>query len=99
MHADVALAIVAMAAASYACRIGGYVLMRYVAITARTRAWLDAIPIALIGAILGPVAMRGGPAEWSGLAAAALAMRLTGNEFASGVVAIAVVASMRALSA
>jgi uncharacterized membrane protein len=99
MHADVALAIFAMAVASYACRVGGFVLMRYVAITPRTRAWLNAIPVALIGAILGPVAVKGGPAEWCGLAVAALAMRVTGNEFASGVAAIAVVATLRAIQA
>jgi uncharacterized membrane protein len=96
MRAEIVAAIVLMAAASYACRVGGYVLMRYVTITPRTQAWLKAIPIALIGAILGPVAMRGGPAEWLGLAVAALAMRRTGNEFASAVAAIVVVAGMRA---
>ena len=41
--------------------------MRYVALTPRVDAWLRAIPIALVGAILGPVAVNGGPPEWLGL--------------------------------
>lgn len=70
--------------------------MRYVAITPRVGAWLHAISLALVGAILGPIAVRGGPAEWAGLAAAVVSMRLTGNEFVSAIGAVAVVAAVRA---
>lgn len=82
---------------SHACRLGGFFLMRYVAITPRVEAWLGAIPVALIGAILGPVAYTGGPPEWLGLATAIGLMRYSGNDFLSVLAAIAVVAGARAL--
>jgi uncharacterized membrane protein len=97
MRADVAAAILLAGCASYACRLGGYLLMRYVAITPRTKAWLEAIPLAVVGAILGPIAFRGGPPEWAGLAVAAVAMRVTGSELASIAAGIAVVAIGRAI--
>jgi uncharacterized membrane protein len=92
---DVAAAILAMCFASYLCRLGGYFLMRYVRITPRVEAWLRAIPVALMGAVLAPVAVRGGPPEWAGLAVALGTMRLTGNDFLSAILAILVVAGLR----
>jgi uncharacterized membrane protein len=97
LHADALLAILLMGMASYLCRFGGYFLMGYVAVTPRVDAWLRAIPIALIGAILGPISVKGGLAEWFGLATAIAAMRVTGNDLVSAVAAIAVVAGVRAL--
>lgn len=94
---DVLLAILLLGIASYACRAGGFFVMRYVTITPRVEACLRAIPVALVGAILGPIAARGGPPEWAGLAVALLGMRLTGNELLSAVAAVAVVAGGRAL--
>jgi uncharacterized membrane protein len=96
---DVLLAILLMGLASYGCRAGGFFLMRYVAITPRVEAWLRAIPIALIGAILGPAAINGGPPEWAGLATAFGLMRLTGNDFVSAIAAVLVVAGLRAVLA
>jgi uncharacterized membrane protein len=93
---DVLVAILLMGIASYACRAGGFFLMRYVALTPRVEAWLSAIPIALIGAIVGPVAVKGGPPEWLGLATAVGLMRFTGNDFISAIGAVAVVAIARA---
>ena len=63
---EVFQAILLLGLASLACRLGGFFLMRYVSITPRVDAWLRAIPIALIGAILGPIAVNGGPPEWLG---------------------------------
>ena len=77
--------------------IGGFFLMRYVSITPRVDAWLRAIPIALIGAILGPVAVNGGPPEWLGLVAA-VGLMYFANEFVATIMACAVVAVTRALS-
>jgi uncharacterized membrane protein len=96
MRHDVALAILLMGLASHLCRTGGFFLMGFVAITPRVEAWLRAIPIALIGAILGPVAVKGGWPEWAGLGAAVALMRLTGNDSVSAVGAVAVVAGLRA---
>jgi uncharacterized membrane protein len=92
-------AILLLGLASLVCRLGGFFLMRYVSITPRVDAWLRAIPIALIGAILGPVAVNGGVPEWLGLAAAIGVMFVAANEFAATIGACAVVAVARALMA
>lgn len=93
---DVLIAILILGVVSHACRVGGFFLMRYVAITPRVEAWLGAIPAALIGAILGPIAYTGGPPEWLGLVTAIALMRYTSNDFLSVVAAIVVVAGLRA---
>lgn len=95
---DILQAILVLGVASYACRFTGFFLMGYVALTPRVEAWLSAIPIALIGAILGPVAVNGGPPEWIGLGVAIGLMRLIGNEFVSVVGAIIAVAAARAVT-
>ena len=63
---------------------------------ARVDAWLRSIPIALIGAILGPVAVNGGPPEWIGLIAAIGLMYVTANEFVATIGLCAAVALARA---
>lgn len=95
IRTDVLAAILVMAVASHLCRTGGYFLMRYVALTPRVRAWLQAIPVALMGAVLGPVAANGGPPEWAGLAVAFGAMRWAGNDFVAIAAAMATVTLMR----
>lgn len=96
---DILYAIALLGLVSYACRFSGFFLMRYVALTPRVEAWLRAIPIALTGAIIGPIAVNGGPPEWLGLAVAVGLMRLTSNEFVSAIAAVAVVALARGLGA
>lgn len=93
---DVLQAILLLGLASLACRVSGFFVMRYVSITPRVEAWLRAIPISLIGAILGPVAVNGGPPEWLGLVAAIGLMYFTANEFVGAIGACAVVALTRA---
>ena len=97
LRPEVLTAILLMAVASYSCRAGGYFLMRFVPITPRVEGGLRALPIALMGAILGPIAAKGGPAEWIGLLMAVVLMRLLRNEFLAVVGAIAAVALTRAL--
>ena len=97
LRPDVLLAILLLGIASYACSAGGFFLMRYVSVTPRVEACLRAVPVALVGAILGPIAARGGPPEWAGLAVALIGMRVTGNELASASAAVALVAGGRAL--
>jgi uncharacterized membrane protein len=97
-RADVVLAILAVGVVSYACRAGGFFLMRYVRITRGVEAWLQSIPIAIVGAVLGPIAANGGPPEWAGLGVAVVLMRTTGNDFASILGAVATVALMRQIS-
>lgn len=86
-----------LGAISYACRFGGFFLMRYVTLTPRVEAWLGAIPVALVGAIIGPIAYTGGRPEWLGLATAIGLMRFTGHDFLSVIAAVAVVAAARAI--
>ncbi len=93
---EVFQAIALLGLASLACRLSGFFLMRYVSITPRIDAWLRAIPIALVGAILGPVAVNGGPPEWLGLIAAMGLMYVTTNDFVSTLGACATVALARA---
>lgn len=93
---EVFQAILLLGLATYACRAGGFFLMRYVTITPRVEAWLRSIPIALIGALLGPIAVNGGPPEWLGLVAAIGLMYFTSNEFFSAIAACAIVALARA---
>jgi uncharacterized membrane protein len=93
---EVLQAILLLGLASLACRLSGFFLMRYVTITPRVDTWLRSIPIALIGALLGPVAVNGGPPEWLGLIAAVGLMYFTANEFVGAIAACAVVAVARA---
>lgn len=92
---DVVLAILLVGVVSYSCRAGGFFLMRYVRLTPRVEAWLNAIPIAIVGAVLGPIAANGGPPEWVGLATAAAMMHLTRSDFATVLAAVAAVALVR----
>jgi uncharacterized membrane protein len=95
---DIATAILLLGIVSCACRFGGFFLMRYVSMTKRVEGWLGAIPVALVGAILGPVAVKGGPPEWLGLMTAIVLMRATSNEFIGAAGAIAMVAVARTLA-
>ena len=98
MRADILLAVALLGIVSIICRFGGFFLMRYVAITPRVEAWLRAMPVALVGAIVGPAAVKGGLPEWVGLAAAVGLMRWTGNEFIACAAGIAAVALLRVIS-
>jgi uncharacterized membrane protein len=91
---DVIAAILAMGVVAYACRAGGFFMMRYVPLTPPVQAWLKAIPMSIVGAILGPIAINGGVAEWVGLAAAVGLMWITGRDFVGlfgGIAAVALV--------
>jgi len=56
-------AILAMAAATYATRIGGLWLLRLVKVTPRLQTSLDALPVAVLTAVIAPSLARGGPAD------------------------------------
>lgn len=88
----------AMAAAAYFCRVGGFMLMRFVRVTPRMEAALKATPLAVMIGIVLPAALRGGPPEWLALGAIALVMRVWPNEFAAAMAGVAVVAAVRAIS-
>lgn len=93
------VALLAMAAASFACRASGFLLMGLVPITPRLEAALRAIPLAVMIGILAPVAARGQPAELAGIAAVALVMKLAANELLAALAGVAIVAIARAAGA
>lgn len=95
MRPDVLIAILAMAVAAFACRAGGYFLMRYVKITPRIEVALLMMPMAIVASMIVVAARHGGPAEWAGIAAAAGAMVLVRNDFAAIVAGMATVALLR----
>lgn len=71
------LAILAMAAATILTRVSGVFLLRYLSIGEQTREVLDAIPPAVLMAVIAPTALATGWAETIACAITALAaMRL-----------------------
>lgn len=86
------LSIVAMAIATIATRIGGLVLIRFVAIGEAQRRALEAIPPAVLMAVIAPTALVTGPAETIATVVTALvAMRLPLlAAVAAGVVTVAI---------
>ena len=89
------LALAGMAVASYACRIAGHLLMGYVRITPRVEAALRAIPLAVMIGIVTPAATAGKLPELAGLAAVAIAMKLTGKDVVAVLAGVAVVGLCR----
>jgi len=67
------LAIVAMAAATILTRVSGVFLLRYLSIGEQTREALDAIPPAVLMAVIAPTALATGWAETIACAITALA--------------------------
>lgn len=92
---DFLLALLAMGAASYFCRAGGFFLMRFVAITPRLEAALKVLPLGVMIGIVAPAAVHGGIPEILGLIAVVALMKLTGNDFLAAIAGIAIVALAR----
>ncbi|CAN7240049.1 MULTISPECIES: AzlD domain-containing protein [Ensifer] len=86
------LAIVAMAIATIATRIGGLVLIRFVTIGETQKRALEAIPPAVLMAVIAPTVLVTGPAETIATVVTALvAMRLPLlAAVAAGVVTVAI---------
>lgn len=95
--AGLAVIIALMAAAAYLTRIAGFFLMRFVAVTPRVEAWLKALPLAIMGSILAPIALDGGPAEYAGFAATIAMFLWRRNDILAAVAGMATVAAARAL--
>lgn len=73
------LAILVMAAVTFACRAGGYVLLRRVHTGPWLRLFLGHLPGAIFVAYVAPLLAAGGPADWTGAVATLLAMIVTRN--------------------
>lgn len=95
-NADFALLLVAMAAAAYACRATGFLMMRYVPMTPRFEAALKATPIAVMAGIVAIAALRGGPPEWIAAGLVIALMKFTGNDIVAAFAGVVAIALMRA---
>lgn len=92
---DFPVTVVALAVASFFCRAGGFMAMRYVRITPRLQAALKAVPLAVMIGIVMPAASAGRIPELAALVAVGFAMRWRGNELLAAVAGLAVVAGGR----
>lgn len=89
------IAILAMAAATIFTRVSGLVLVQRVRLSGRVRRALEAIPPAVLMAVVAPTALMTGPAETIACAATALAaLRLP--LLAATAIGVACVALLRA---
>lgn len=89
-------AILGMALATYLMRIGGWLIVRRIAITGRTRGALEAVPGAVLMAVIAPMALATGPAETAAAAITVLAaLRLP--LLATVVIGVGAVVVLRAL--
>ncbi|ANK85113.1 MULTISPECIES: AzlD family protein [Rhizobium] len=95
LDSDIFFAILAMAAATVFTRVSGLVLIRHVEIDERRRTAIEAIPPAVLMAVIAPTAFATGWAETLACAATAIAARRL-PMLASVVVGVATVALLRA---
>lgn len=63
LHLSTLIAIVGMALATYATRVAGLFLMRHVTVKGRTKAAFDALPPAILMAVIAPTIIATGVAE------------------------------------
>ncbi|MGR7995248.1 AzlD family protein [Xanthobacter sp. ZOL 2024] len=89
------LAISVMALATVFNRAAGFFLMRLVPITPRVRRVLDALPGALLVALLAPGAVRGDRGMIAGLVAAVLVARFLRSDILAVVAAMVAAAAVR----
>ena len=93
--ADSLIIIAVMTLAAAICRSGGFWLMRFVPLTPRVHAALNAIPIAVMMGIMAPALMRGGVPESAAVVATAGVVRLGGNDLLAILAGLATVAALR----
>lgn len=89
------MALAALALASYACRVAGFLLMGLVTITPRLEAALKATPLGVMIGIVMPAASSGKLPELAGLVVVVAVMKLVGNDLVAAVCGAATVALCR----
>jgi uncharacterized membrane protein len=92
----VVIAILAMAAATYLTRAGGYWLMGHVNLTPRVRKMLEASPGAVIVATVLPLVARDGAAAAAAVVTGAVVMYLLRRDYLAVFAGMAVAAAVRA---
>lgn len=90
--ADFLVAVTALAVVSFLCRAGGFMMMRYVKITARIESALKAVPLAVMIGIVMPAATAGKAPELVALVAVGIVMKLTGNDLLAALAGLLFVA-------
>ncbi len=90
------LAIVAMTVLTILARLMGFWILGTVALTARVRRALEALPGGVILATIVPITLESGPAGLLGIAVATLIMALTRKDWLAVAVGLACVAAYRA---
>lgn len=83
MSGETLLAILGMAAVTYAIRAGGFLIAERLPETGFIALWMRNIPGAVLAALIAPDVAKGGPAAWLAAAAATLVYLLTRNLFAT----------------
>lgn len=73
------LAILIMAGVTFACRAGGYLVLRRVHPGPWLRHFLGHLPGVIFVAYVAPLIVAGGPPDWAGGLATLLAVRISGN--------------------
>jgi len=91
------LALLAMGVSTFLMRAGGYWLMAHVPLTARVHRMLEALPGALVVAVVLPIAVKIGVTAFLAIAAAAVMMVLRHNGFLAVVSGLIVAALARSL--
>lgn len=91
------LAILAMAVATYLCRVGGVLVMSRVRLTPGVERALGALPGSIVAATIVPIAIRSGAAGIAGVVTSVLVTRFVGNEIAALAAGLVVAAGLRAL--
>jgi uncharacterized membrane protein len=90
------VAVLAMAAATYAMRGGGFWLMSHVRVTPRLRRMLETLPGAVIVATVLPIVARDGLGAALAIAAAGAVMIVARSDLLAVLVGMAVAAAVRA---
>lgn len=96
---DALLAVLGMAAATYALRIGGLLLAGYLPRRGRWAAAFEQVPGAVMVAIVAPAILAAGPLGWIAAAACAGVALRTRNLLLTMLVGIAIVGIARHLGA
>lgn len=89
--------VLGMAVVTYATKAGGLWLLGRVDVGERTETGLEALPGAIIVAIVAPELAGGGPAEWTAAALAGVVAWRTENLLAALVVAMVAVVGLRSV--
>jgi len=90
------LVIGAMTAVNYAIRAGGFFLMGYVPLTPRVRSILNALPGAVVMAIVLPLVVRSGLPAWAAVVIALAVMAWRRNDLLAVVCGMGAAALVRA---